>query len=105
MSTVAMTSGLAQNQINIWWITLGLGLVVVIVVILLLSLLTGIVRDIDRNVAQTWQTATGVARNTTTTWMLGQTAELSDALGDEVAAHAALFPANNGRARTKESRR
>ena len=86
-----MTVALADNEITIWWVTLGLGLTVAIVVVILLSLLTGLVRDIDRNVDDVWQTATRVARNTTTVWILGQTAGLSAVLRDEVAQHAALF--------------
>lgn len=93
----AVNIALEDNQIAMWWTTLGLGLVVVLVVIILLSLLTGIVRDIDRNVAEVWQTATKVARNTTTTWQLTNTAVLSEELRDEVARHATLFQSRNGR--------
>lgn len=86
-----MTSALASDQVAMWWVSLGLGLVVVIVVIVLLSLLTSLVRDIDRNVAQVWQRATGVARNTTTTWMIGSTVALSGQLREETAEHVSLL--------------
>lgn len=92
-----MTVALANNQVTIWWVTLGLGLTVAIVVVILLSLLTGLVRDIDHNVDDVWQTATRVARNTTTVWILGQTAGLSEVLRDEVAKHAALFESKKRR--------
>lgn len=91
-----MNSALAENQVTIWWVTLGLGAVVVVVVILLLSLLVSIVRDIDRNVTGVWATATMVARNTTTSWLLGNTADLSDALRGETKTHAELFRSKGG---------
>ncbi|MEX2291493.1 MAG: hypothetical protein WD794_14365 [Mycobacteriales bacterium] len=96
MNAATVNIALADNQIAMWWTTLGLGLVVVLVVILLLSLLTGIVRDIDRNVADVWQVATKVARNTTTTWQLTSTGTLTDALREEVHTHATLFQSSNG---------
>lgn len=87
---------LAPNQEAIWFITLGLATVVVLVVIILLSLLTGIVRDIDRDVDEVWSTAQRVARNTTTTWQLGNTAELTGQLRGEVGEHASLFRSKGG---------
>ncbi len=87
---------LAENQETIWFITLGLAAVVVLVVIILLSLLTGIVRDIDQDVDEVWATAQKVARNTTTTWQLGNTAELTGALRGEVGEHADLFRSKGG---------
>lgn len=87
---------LAENQEAIWFITLGLATVVVLVVIILLSLLTGIVRDIDRDVDEVWSTAQRVARNTTTTWQLGNTAELTGQLRGEVGEHASLFRSKGG---------
>lgn len=92
-----MTIALAENQITIWWVTIGLAFVVLLVVILLLSLLTGIVRDIDRNVTQVWSVATRVARNTTTSWLLGNTAGLSGSLRGEVQAHADLLQQKEAR--------
>lgn len=92
-----MNLALADNVITIWWVTLGLGLVVAVVVVILLTLLTGLVTDIDRNVAEVWQTATRVARNTTTTWLLGETATLSGSLRAETDAHADLFASKGGR--------
>jgi len=91
-----VNSALAENQVTIWWVTIGLGAVVVVVVILLLSLLVSIVRDIDRNVTGVWSTATMVARNTTTSWLLGNTADLSDVLRGETKTHAELFRSKGG---------
>lgn len=86
-----MIFALASEHVTLWWITLGLGAVVVVVVIVLLSLLVSLVNDIDRIVAKAWTTATTVARNTATTWMLQRTATKADALHSEVGRHAALL--------------
>ncbi|MCA1844738.1 MAG: hypothetical protein LC792_16405 [Actinobacteria bacterium] len=91
--------GLASEHITFWYITLGLGLVVIIAVIVLLSLLSSFVNDIDRNVKDTWDTATTLARNTATTWMLNQTATLTETLGEEVDRHAELMAALGGHGR------
>lgn len=91
-----MIVALEENQETIWQVTLGLGFVVVCVVIILLSLLVGIVRDIDRNVTGVWATATMVARNTTTSWLLGNTAELTEDLRGETRTHAELFQSKTG---------
>lgn len=86
-----MILGLASEHVTMWWITLGLGAVVITVVIVLLSLLVSLVDDIDRNAAHLWSTATTVARNTATTWMLKDTAVAAGVLRDEVALHAQLL--------------
>ncbi|MGH9190293.1 MAG: hypothetical protein ACRD0Q_09720 [Acidimicrobiales bacterium] len=62
-------------------------------VILLLSLLVTFVDDIDKNVREVWDTATRVAQNTATTWMLNQTGTLTTDLRAEVQKHAELFAA------------
>lgn len=83
----------AREHITFWWVTLGLGAVVISAVILLLSLLVTFVNDIDRNVREAWDTATRVAQNTATTWMLNQTGSLTADLRTEVKKHAELFEA------------
>ncbi|MBA2279622.1 MAG: hypothetical protein M3527_03275 [Actinomycetota bacterium] len=83
--------GLESEHVTMWWIALGMGLVVIVVVIVLLSLLVSLINDIDRNAAKLWNTATRVARNTATTWMLKDTAVASGVLHDEVALHAQLL--------------
>ena len=79
---------LAHEDVTMWWISIGMGAVVVVAVIVLLSLLIAFVQDIDRNVKTLWNTATRVARNTATTWMLKQTASATGALKAETARHA-----------------
>jgi len=81
----------ASDHIQFWWITLGLGAVVISAVILLLSLLVVFVNDIDVNVREAWDTATRVAQNTATTWMLTQAGSLTSDLRNEVQKHAELF--------------
>ncbi len=88
---------LAQDHITMWWVTLGLGAVVIIAVIVLLSLLISLVDDIDKNVREAWETATRLAANTATTWMLQQTISRTAELDAEVQRHAQLLNAQGGR--------
>ncbi len=81
----------ASEHVQFWWITLGLGAVVIAAVILLLFLLHTFVSDIERNVREVWETATRVAQNTSTTWMLNQAGVLTAELRDEVHQHAQLM--------------
>ncbi len=89
----AILADVAREHITFWWVTLGLGAVVISAVILLLSLLVTFVDDIDKNVREAWDTATRVAQNTATTWMLNQAASLTADLNTEVRRHAELFEA------------
>jgi len=85
-----------QAQLNFWTIALRMGLVVEAAVIVLLSMLISLVGDIERNVEDVWSTAILVARNTATTWMLGQTAVATADLGNEVGLHAELLQSKVG---------
>jgi hypothetical protein len=86
-------AALAPEVQRIWWITLGVGLVVAAVVVILLQLLLRAVERIERNVTGLWQTATTVARNTATTWLLGDAAAVLDQLKAEALRHDALLAA------------
>lgn len=88
--------GLASEHLTWWTVTLGLGAVVISAVILLLFLLVQFVADIDRNVRETWETATRVAQNTATTWMLTQATTITADLRDEVQRHADLLTSAAG---------
>ena len=90
--------GLQQEHVTFWWITLGMGAVVEIAVIVLLSLLVSFVNDIDVNVREAWETATRLAANTATTWMLQQTGVRTEDLRAEVDRHVE-FLASQGAAR------
>ena len=94
---VQMILALQREHITFWWITLGMGAMVAAVVVVLLSLLVSLVETIDANVKVTWDTATRVARNTATTWMLNQTAGLGEELRDETRRHALLLGSNGRR--------
>jgi hypothetical protein len=87
---------LASEHLTFWSITLGLGAVVLSAVILLLTLLVQFVNDIDNNVMEAWETATRVAQNTATTWMLTQATSLTADLRDEVRRHADMLAAASG---------
>ena len=91
MAMVIASVHVASEHVQFWWITLGLGAVVIAAVILLLFLLHTFVSDIDRNVREVWETATRVAQNTSTTWMLNQAGVLTSELRDEVRKHAELM--------------
>lgn len=75
------------NVAALWWIAIGVGVVVVLCVIVLLSLLSAFVGDIDRNVDTVARHILRVKDNTATSPHLHHTAALIEALGVELAAH------------------
>ena len=82
----------------LWWLSLGLGLVVAVAAVVLLELFHRQVRRIERGSEAIWEAGKQVARNTATTWMLHQTTVRLDALTDEALAHDALLDAAGARA-------
>ena len=94
MNGALILADVAKEHVTFWWITLGLGAVVIAAVIVLLTLLVNLVDDIDQNVQDVWDTATRLAANTATTWMLGQTGQLTADLSDEIDAHNDLLAAS-----------
>lgn len=84
-------AALPSDVQTLWWITLGIGLVVALVVVFLLHTLLREVRRIDTNVKTLWGTATMVARNTATTWLLNETAEGLEAIKAEALKHDELL--------------
>ncbi len=76
-----------MNDTELWWLTLGLGLVVAVVAWILLHMLYVSVKRIDSNVRGAWETATRVAANTATTWILASSPEAVRALGEELQEH------------------
>ena len=71
----------------LWWVTLGLGLIVAVAATALLQLLLNQVERVERAALDVWETATTVARNTATTWMLTQTTVRLDRLTEEALRH------------------
>ncbi len=86
-----MILALSQQNLNFWWIAIGLGVVLILAVIVLLSLLSAFVSDIDDRVLDAWETAERLAANTATTWMLDQVALQTNDLRVEVGRHAELL--------------
>lgn len=74
-----------------WWLTLGLGLVVALVAVVLLQLFYNQVRRIEAGSEAIWEAGKQVARNTATTWMLHQTTVRLDALTAEALEHNAFL--------------
>jgi hypothetical protein len=77
----------------LWWLSLGLGLVVALVAVVLLELFYRQVRRIELGSEAIWETGKQVARNTATTWMLHQTTVRLDGLTEEALRHDALLDA------------
>lgn len=75
----------------LWWLTLGLGLVVAVVAVILLQLFYRQVRRIEAGSEAIWEMGKQVARNTATTWMLHQTTVRLDGLTEEALRHDALL--------------
>jgi type II secretory pathway component PulF len=79
---------LSTNQ-GLWWITLGVGLVVALVVWFLLERLRREVYEVDRSVSEVWIMGKRVAQNTSTTYLLSTTKERGVELVEELGHHAA----------------
>lgn len=75
----------------LWWMTLGLGLVVSIVAVILLHTFLLQLRRIDSGSAAIWEAGKQVARNTATSWMLHQTTVRLDGLTEEALRHDAFL--------------
>lgn len=73
---------------TLWWITLAVGVVVAVVLTILLHTLLRAVRRIDENVFSVWNMGKQVARNTATTWILGQTPRIAREIKEEALKHA-----------------
>ena len=85
--------GFTAQELTMWRITLGIGLVVIAVVIVLLSFLVRIVKDIDAGVADVLSAAGAVAANTLQLDALLVTSDAAAALKAEAMRHAALVEA------------
>jgi hypothetical protein len=88
---------------GLWWITLGVGLVVAIVAVVLLQTFLNQVKRVERGSEAIWEAAKPVARNTATTWMLTQTTVRLDRLTEEALRHDALLASVQGGSEPGES--
>lgn len=86
---------LTTNQ-TLWWITLGVGLVVALVVAALLEALRRTVVQVRDSVAELWNMGTRVAQNTSTTHILDTTKARGAELLEELERH----PPPAGRSQT-----
>lgn len=80
----------------LWWVTLGLGLIVAVAATALLQLFLNQVKRVERASDAVWEAAKPVARNTATTWMLAQTATHLDRLTEEALRHDDLLASVQG---------
>lgn len=80
-----------MTDVGLWWLALGLGLVVIVVAVVLLQVFLREVHRIERHARQIWQAGKDVAANTATTWQLQQTVSHADAILDEVQRHVRLL--------------
>lgn len=85
-----------SDNTALWWICLGIGLIVALSVVVLLSLLSAFVGDIDRHVGVVAVQLQHIAANTSTSPHLHETARLIGALGDEVGAHVKALSSTTG---------
>jgi pyruvate dehydrogenase complex dehydrogenase (E1) component len=74
-----------------WWLALGLGLVVAVVAVILLQVFLRQVWRVERAAEQVWAAGKQVAANTSTTWVLGATADRLDDFIDEAGRHGELL--------------
>ena len=81
---------------DLWWITLGVGLIVAVGATVLLQLFLNQVKRVERGSEAVWEAAKPVARNTATTWMLTQTTVRLDRLTEEALRHDALLASVQG---------
>jgi hypothetical protein len=77
---------LSTNQ-TLWWMTLGVGLVVAVVVWLLLEILRRSVNEVDRSVDEVWTMGKRLAQNTATSHLLQTTEERGGELLEELEEH------------------
>ena len=79
---------LTTNE-TLWWITLGVGLVVALVVWALLEILRRTVNEVDRSVTILWTMGKRVAQNTQTSHLLQTTKARGGDLLEELEHHRA----------------
>ena len=79
--------GLTSTQETLWWVTLGLGLIVLLAVAALLTALFSLVSTIEKRVDLIRSTLDQAESNTADTALIAETADLLDALLSEGLEH------------------
>lgn len=82
---------LSSSEQTLWIVLLVVGLVVLGVVVALLTVLLREVGKVDEGAKGVWNAAARLARNTATTWQLGQTAGALEAVKAEAIRHDELL--------------
>jgi len=82
---------MSAEELNLWKVTLLIGLIVIVATIGLLVLLVSFVRSIDRNVRDLWTDTKLLATNTTGLYQLAGTASIVRALREELLRHEKLL--------------
>ncbi len=72
--------GLTSTQESLWWVTLGLGLIVLLAVAALLTLLVSLVHTIEKRVDVIRATLDQAAANTSDTALIAKTGDGVDAV-------------------------
>ena len=72
--------GLTSTQESLWWVTLGLGLIVRVAVAAFLTTLVMLVRTIEKRVDLIRSTLDQAAENTSDTALIAETADRVDAV-------------------------
>jgi len=72
--------GLTSTQESLWWVTLGLGLIVLVAVAAFLTALVMLVRTIEKRVDLIRSTLDQAAKNTSDTALIAETADRVDAV-------------------------
>lgn len=80
-----------------WWIALGIGLVVTACVAVLLSLLRGLLVDVDRNVTAVSAEIEGLAENIKSTVLLEGAASAIAEMGAELGHHVSILSSQETR--------
>lgn len=81
--TVALVSPGAAY--TVWWVSLGIGLVVIVVVAVLLTLIVRTARQIEGEVAKIWTVGQRIANNTVHIPLLHRTNQLVDGILERAA--------------------
>ena len=72
--------GVTSTQESLWWVTLGLGLIVLVAVAAFLTTLVMLVRTIEKRVDLIRSTLDQAAENTSDTALIAETADRVDAV-------------------------
>jgi hypothetical protein len=80
-----------MSDVTLWWIALGVGVVVLVVAIVALQVFLNELHRIEKGSLAIWLAGKQVAANTATTWQLQVTSQGLDALTAEALRHDAFL--------------